>query len=126
MIMLVFLTPPAGEENKYTLDQVSAKMLAGVQRNRINWKQSPSETGTVNGITFLRTYWRGDDAATGLPMRGISYVAQEGKGFLQLASQDVEPYAKTSLLLAETSVLTLKRQANKSQSTGSTAGAERS
>lgn len=108
-LMLTIFTPPTGEENKYTLAQVAAKMLGGIERRRKNWKQSPSENGTINGLTFVRTYWRGTDTVTGLAMHGFSYVAQDGKGFLQLSSQDVEPYTKTSLLLTEAAALTFRK-----------------
>ena len=108
-IMLGIVTPPVGEAGKYTLSQVSAKLLAGVQRRRKEWTQKPVEMGTVNGITFVRTYWRGVDTETGLTMHGFSYVAQDGNVFLQLSSQDVEPYYKTALALTEASALTFKK-----------------
>lgn len=55
-VMIGFLTPPVTEVNKYTLNQVFVKMIAGVERRRRNWKQSPFEQGHINGMTFLRTY----------------------------------------------------------------------
>lgn len=108
-IMLGTITPPASEAGKYTLSQVSAKLLAGVQGRRKEWTQKPPERGTVNGITFVRTYWRGVDTVTGLTMHGFSYVAQDRSVFLQLSSQDVEPYHKTALALTEASALTFKK-----------------
>ena len=108
-IMLTTLVPPAGEETKYTLSQVSDKLLAGVQGRRKDWKQAPSESGTVNGMTFVRTYWRATDTATGAAMHGFSYVGQDGKGFVQISSQDVEPHSKTTLQLTEASALTFKK-----------------
>jgi len=109
-IMLGFLTPPAGEANKYTLKQVFAKMLAGVKHKRRDWKQSPVEQGRVNGMTFLRSYWQGVDIESGLPMFGFNYTARDGNTFLQLSSQDFTPYKKDALPLAETSALTFRKK----------------
>ena len=108
-IMLVTMTPPADGTTTYTLDQVAAKMLAGIQKRRTDWKQTTPETGTVNGMTFVRTYWRGKEATSGVPMYGFSYVAQDGKGFVQLSSQDVEAYWKDTMPSAEASVLTFRK-----------------
>ena len=109
-IMLAVMIPPADEKIVHTLDQVFAGVLAGVQKRRKDWKQTPSATGTVNGLTFVRTYWQGTDTATGLAMRGFSYAAQDGKRFVLLSSQDMEPYTKTALLLAEASALTFRKR----------------
>lgn len=108
-VMLLMMSPPAGEGNKYTLVQVAAKLLAGVQRRRKDWKQTPPETGTVNGLTFVCTRWSGKDAVTGRAMQGFSDVAHDGKSFIQLSSRDADPHSKTSLPLAEASALTFKK-----------------
>lgn len=89
-LAILFFGPPTGEKNKYTLSQVSAKMIAAVAGRRTNWKQSPTQQGSIHGITFLRTYWQGVDSVTGQAMRGFSYVAKDGNAFVQMASQDVE------------------------------------
>jgi hypothetical protein len=109
-IMLAFFTPPAGEKNRYTLKQFGAKMLAGIERRRKSWKQSSTEQGIVNGLTFLRTRWQGMDALTGQPMYGFSYVAKDANVFVQLSSQDFAPYKNPALSLAEASALTFKKQ----------------
>lgn len=109
-LMLLFFAPPLGEVNKYTLKQVCAKMLAGVERKRKDWKQSSIEQGNVNGITFMRAYWHGTDIASGQPMSGFSYVARDGNTYLQLSSQDFTQYKKVALPLAEASALTFKKK----------------
>jgi len=112
-LMLLTLHGPAGGK-KYKLQEVENKMLAGVRRRRSSWKQSPSESGTINGVSFIRTYWKGADAQTGQMMHGFSYVARDGSGFLQLSSQDVEPYNTETLPLMEASALTVRRLPGKS------------
>lgn len=109
-LMVVFLVPSAGDRQNDTLAQGSAKMLAGVQRRRKNWKQSPTQRGSVHGITFLRTYWQGTDIASGKPMYGFSYFAKYGNTFLQISSQDVVPYQTRDLPIAEASALTFRKQ----------------
>lgn len=109
-IMFVHLTIPPKQANQYTLKQISDKMLAAIERRRKAWKQSPTEQGIINGLTFMRSYWQGTDVANGQPMHGFSYVAKDGNTILQLSSQDFDPYQKVALPLAEASALTIKKQ----------------
>ena len=109
-LMLGLFTPPAGEANKYTLKEACAKMLAGVERRRKDWKQSPMEQGSVNGMTFERVYWQGVDTATEQPMSGFLYVAKDGNAILQIASQDVAAHTKNALPLAEAAALTFRKK----------------
>lgn len=108
-LLFVHVPIPASERSKYTLAQMSAKMLAGVERHRVGWKQSPTEQGTVNGTTFLRTYWQGTEAANGKPMHGFNYVAREESTLIQISSQDVDQHQQTALALSEASALTFKK-----------------
>jgi hypothetical protein len=107
--MLIIAAPPPGEGNPYTLDQVLAKLLAGIERRRKNWKQSKTEQGTINSVKFARAYWQGTDIETGRPMHGFNYVAMDGDKVIQLSSQDVAPHHRGALELAETAVLTFKK-----------------
>jgi len=109
-LMVVLLTPPPAEAHKYSLNQILAKMLGGIRRQRGTWSQTLIEHGTVNGLKFARAYWSGTDAPTGLKMHGFGYVAQDGPQFAYLSSQDVEPYDKTALPLAEAAALTFRKR----------------
>jgi len=109
-VMLTIGGPPPGEGNPYTLAQVLAKFLAGIERRRKHWSQSNSEEGTINGVKFVRAYWHGTDIETRRPMHGFNYVAMDGDKVIQLSSQDVEPHHRGALELAETAVLTFKKR----------------
>jgi hypothetical protein len=106
--MLVMMTVPPAEAGKYTAPQALERFLAGVQRNRSDWKRSPAEEGVVNGIPFARAQWTGTDIATKHPMQGLMYVAFTGGRLLQMSSQDVVPVPGDALALAGASVLTVR------------------
>jgi hypothetical protein len=109
-LMVFQFSVPAEEGNKYTLQQISAKMLASVEQRRKNWNQSTPEQGTINGITFIRTYWQGTDVTNGRPMHGFNYLGKDGDTLLQLSSQDLNQHQKIALPVAEASALTFKKQ----------------
>ena len=109
-VMLTMGAPAPGETNPYTLTQVLAKFLAGIERRRKHWRQSNAEEGTIHGVQFVRAYWHGTDIETGRPMHGFNYVAMDGDKVIQLSSQDVEPSHRGALELAETAVLTFKKR----------------
>jgi hypothetical protein len=90
-LMLVVMTPPPGEAEKYTAPQVLEKFLAAIQRNRSDWKRSATEEGTVNGVRFARAQWNGTEVTTKRPMQGLMYVAFTGGRLIQISSQDVVP-----------------------------------
>ncbi len=108
-LMLLIFTPPAGAEDRFTLEQLFAQMLSTLSMKRDKWQQSPTEAGLVNGMMFLRAYWAGIDKDSGHPMKGFCYMAQDGKTFVQLSSQEYEPHDKTALPLAEAAALTLQK-----------------
>ncbi len=108
-LMVTVITPPAAEADKYPLATVLDKMLEGIARRRTNGKRTVTESGTVAGQAFVRARWEGTDAATGLLMRGFSYVTRNGGTFIHLSSQDIAPHDKDALPLAEAAALTFKK-----------------
>jgi len=108
-VTVMLLAPPPGEAGAYTPDQVLIKLTDAIARRRTNWKQTPTESGTVNGHVFVRTRWEGTDPATNRRMHGFNYVARSGTTFVQISSQDVEPYDRAALPLAEASALTFRK-----------------
>jgi hypothetical protein len=109
-IMFIHVSMPSEQVNKYSLKEVSDKMLSAIERHRKQWKQSPTEEGTINGMNFMRTYWQGLNTENGRLMHGFSYVAKDNTTLIQLSSQDFEPYQKNALSIAEASALTFKKQ----------------
>lgn len=108
-IMLVIAEPPAKEMSNYTPEQMLGEFLEGIQeRSAKDWKRSPAERGTVNGLPFVRARWSGTSRDAPFRMRGVQYLTiLEGK-IITLSSQDVESDPK-ALQLAEASILTFKK-----------------
>jgi hypothetical protein len=107
--MVAAVTMPAEEGEPPTHEAALEKLLAGIERQRQDWKQSPTQKGTIAGQVFARAYWAGTSAEHGVKMRGLNYVMVEGRTILQVSSQDVEPHHTEALKLAEASVLTFRK-----------------
>ena len=108
-IMIGMFTPPPADGDKYTPMLMLERMVAAIAERRERWVQSKPERGTINGLPFVRMYWRGVDYQTGRPMRGVNYVTRDGATFIQLSSQDADPHAVDSVTLAEASILSFKK-----------------
>jgi hypothetical protein len=109
-LMAVLLTPPPGDEKKYTAEQALDRFLAAIQGRRQEWRRTASEQGLVNGRVFVRAHWSGVEPSTQRQVRGFSYVAMDGRKIVELSSQDVAPHDKEALKLAEAAALTFRRQ----------------
>jgi hypothetical protein len=105
--ILVFVGTNAANDS---LSDLLDAFIAGVRERRNDVKESTVETGTINDLTFARAYWAGIEPTLGVKMHGFVYVAQDGPTILEISSQDVEPYSKASLRLAEASALTFRKQ----------------
>lgn len=124
--MLFTVRLPPAELKKYDLEQALDELVASLSYQRRNWTRTVTEKGLINGLTFVRTRWNGQDLPTGLKMHGLVYVAIVGETLIQLSSQDIEPHHVEALKLAELSILTLERSSravlNRSSSQGDTNG----
>jgi hypothetical protein len=109
MFQVMVGSPPA-RERLPDLDEFLNTMLDGVKQRRQNWSQSTPERGTVNSLTFLRTRWSGTETNKGWKLHGVMYVAIDGKTFIQLHCQDVEPHHEQALKIGEAAALTFKKK----------------
>ena len=111
---LVILTVrlPKEELKKYNLEQILDELVASIEQERRDWNRTPTEKGLINGLLFVRTHWSGTDIRSGRKMYGFNYVTLVGEKIIQLSSQDVEPYHKESLELAESSAFTFSAKAS--------------
>jgi hypothetical protein len=105
-------TPPPKEQLPASLDEFLTIMLQSVkqQRSAKTWTQSPFEQQKIGDLTFHGTRWSGTDLKNGWKMHGIMYVAIDGRTFIQIMSQDVEPHHEEALKLSETAAQTFKKK----------------
>jgi hypothetical protein len=62
-------------------------------------------------VTFLRSRWSGADANNAnQKMHGAIYVAIDGKTYIQIMTQDVEPHHEEALEIGEAAILTFKKK----------------
>ena len=104
--MLAGLPP---DEELPSLEAAHETALESIKRRRQTWRVLRAEDGLVSGIHFRRSRWSGLDANLG-PMHGFTYTALDGRTFIQIASQDVEPYHEEGLKMAEAAALTFQRR----------------
>ena len=108
-VMVMVAAIPSGEHAPPNdLERALDQFLSGVQRRRTDWSRTASERGQIHGVEFIRASWSGTEPARQLKTHGFSYVTLDGNTVIQVSSQDVEPYAKAALKLAEASALTFK------------------
>ena len=108
-LFIVLATPPASARRSLTAEKALASFLQNQRHRRVNFSASPPELGVVNGIPFVRSYWRGQDKQRGFPMHGWAYAAVDRGQLISLGSQDVDTAGRQSLDLAEAAALTFHK-----------------
>lgn len=109
IVMFQKVLIPAKEQNKYTLVQAFTLFMRSGSKGDSTYTQTPTQTGTLAGVPFVRASWSKTDPETGRPERGFNYMGRRGGGeFFLLGSQDKSPEADAALALAEASVLTFR------------------
>lgn len=107
MFQKVLIAPK--EQNRYTLVQAFTMFMRSGAKGDSSYTQTPTQTGTLAGVPFVRASWSKTDPETGRTERGFNYMGRRGGGeFFLLGSQDESPDAAAALALAEASVLTFK------------------
>lgn len=111
-VLMVSLVKPAHGQ-KFDIAAGLAETLRGMKLTRPNWTQSEFEWGKINGRTFARAYFQGDDAGkVTFHATGWIYVAtitKDGNTCLLLfTAQDIDKYADKTLPSLEDAVLSVK------------------
>ena len=109
-LLITIIPAPSSEAIPENLERALSVFLAAIESRRSEWKQTPVERGLVMGNEFVRSRWDGVDIETGAKMHGVVYTGIVGNKFVELASQDLEPYHRAALALAEASILTFSPQ----------------
>ncbi len=109
-LTLLIATPPSEIKHSLTPEQALDAHLASIRRNRENWFQSDVQRGRVGGREFIRAYWAGTDTRRGFDLRGFVYLTLDGRRIVTISSQDVAPYEKRTLALAEAAALTFRKR----------------
>lgn len=105
MFQRVLIAPK--EQGRYTLAQAFGMFMKSGAKGDPSYAQTPTETGTLAGVPFVRASWRKTDE-TGRKMQGFNYMGRRGGEFFLLGSQDASPEAESALALAEASVRTFR------------------
>ena len=111
-LTLMVMHIPDRDPRTFPPDKVLDRFVGAVERSRTNWTRIPTQHGEVNGLPFVRTRWVGTDKITHRKMEGFQYVAVDGRTLVVVGSQDLDGQ-DSSLKLAETSVLTLRKAAGR-------------
>jgi hypothetical protein len=102
-------SPPKGSPLP-GLDEFLTLILRRIRFQRLEWSQSTPERGTVNGLTFLRTRWRGTHPRNGWKVHGVIYVAIDGRRCIELQAWDIEPLQEQALEIGEAAAQTFRKQ----------------
>jgi hypothetical protein len=109
--IMVATTRLSSEQRSHlSLENALDVFLAGIEKTRKDWNRTAAERGKVNGVTFVRARWSGTELTTEKMMHGFSYVTIDKGLLVQISSQDVEPYDKETLGLAEAAALTFVKK----------------
>lgn len=113
-IAFIVATPPTGTREKLTLDDALKGTLQEKESHWQDFTKSSVQDGRINGIAFERVYFKGivSGKAGTRPAHGFVYVAIDGNSILNFQAEDVEPYNDETIVDAQASVLTLRKQAN--------------
>jgi hypothetical protein len=106
--LLVVIGKRAPDDANFEHHELISNFLKSREKSVGPMQISKVEFGKVQGVDFARASWTAQHATTGMKYRGIVYVTDSAPYDIILDSQDVEPYAETTLKLAEASALTFK------------------
>ncbi len=103
-IMMEIVSVP--KDDFRTAKQVLDAFLQRLGKSHRNFKRTSTESGSINGIRFVRARWSRSE--TEMSWRGFFYLAIiNGKG-VQLSSQERESH-QDALRVAEASALTFRK-----------------
>ena len=108
--LVVMTFTPSGEVHQADLEPGLKALIDNMQAGRRDRKQGAYEHGSINGLPFVRTRWEAFDTTVGRTIFAFNYLTFVRGTVVQISSQDVEPYQKSALELAEASVLTFRTQ----------------
>jgi hypothetical protein len=92
--------PPVGDIHRRGTDRIGQR--------KVNFQLGPLEQGLANGITWMRTRWKGSDSTIG-ELAGFCYTAVHGQTAVQITGQSMAREADGPLRLAEAAVLTFRK-----------------
>ncbi len=98
------------EVRNATVEQFLDSALRGVKRNRTDWKQTPTESGRIGDLVFLRATWQGTMTQTSMKIRGIDFAAKVDAHLIDLRTQDIEQHDEQASKLGIASILTFAKQ----------------
>ena len=85
--------------------------LDAMSRNKWHYIHTDIENGSVNGMDFVRAYWKRDpnDPDEGKRFHGFQYQYVQGAIAITIIGNDVEPHYKSTLDLMEAAALTFHK-----------------
>lgn len=111
-LLFMLATIPEGERLP-PLESGIQEFLGGIQKRRTDWKQSVPERIEIGGMPFMRAAWEGKETGSGRLMRGVLYLAIDGRTVIQLSSQDFEPHFPATLAIADVAIETFRKSSKK-------------
>jgi hypothetical protein len=85
-----------------------AEEVAKTKRQYLSVTFSPFETGTLNGLSFFRAYYRGNDQR-GFMHHGVVYVMVDGTEVYSVSGDDTDPYSDKTLPIMEAAARTFQK-----------------
>lgn len=83
-----------------------------LHHNRVNWKATPTQYGSIQGRRFLRRRWSAAESADGVTrhLRGTVYLTLMGAKFAAITLQDTDPGANATIGTMENSALSFRKK----------------
>lgn len=106
LIQVLIGTYPDGQRVP-KLEDAIVTWMRGQKEDRIAWTQSEVEFGMINGRRFAKQTWEGKEPNLDIVLRGVCFVAIEGRQLLALQTMDCGPDF-AGLAIGEAALTTFK------------------
>ncbi len=112
-LMLTIASPAAGSaDSSTTVDQFSELILSSLRQSTgiAGWRQTPNESGQINGVTFVRVNWGGTLGRASEPDHGFLFVGKDGSTFITMLASCTGSNDEAPLKLGTAAVMTFRKK----------------
>jgi hypothetical protein len=94
-------------DEKLSLEESNAILIAGAKQKLEQYSETPSERGKIGDLPFLRMTFQGTEK--GAKGHIVAYHAHDGQKYIHIMTMDVEPHWVGTFNLLETAARTIEK-----------------
>ena len=110
LVVVIFKLLPGAVDDRTAEEQINSGLDA-MSNGEKHYIHTGIEHGKVNGMSFVRAFWKRDpnDPDEGKRFHGFQYQYAQGSTSVSIIASDVEPHYKTTLDFLEAAALTFHK-----------------